>query len=214
LTEYQNSAYASRYRGLVSKVLEKERSEEWMDGRLVLAVAKYFFKLMAYKDEYEVARLYSTKDFVNSLKETFDGDFKLEFHMAPPLLQRRDKLTGRYPKRLFGAWIIPVFKVLSTLKFLRGGPLDPFGYASHRKMERDLIVNYEQQIDNLLNNINPKNYEVAVDIASLPEQIRGYDIVKDESIAGVKKHEKTLFAQFNKSPDSQAKDERITVLEV
>lgn len=214
LVAYQNTAYAERYRNLLNKVLESERLNPQGGERLSLAVAKYYFKLLAYKDEYEVARLHSDEAFVRSLNDTFSGDFKLAFHLAPPVLLGRDSHTGRYPKRVFGAWILPVFGILAKFKFLRGTPLDVFGYAHHRRAERALITQYEHQIESLLGDLTPGNYSLAVDIASLPEFIRGYDTVKDISVEESSLRQKTLMSQFKQAKNAQPEKDKIIALEL
>ena len=146
LTEYQNSAYAARYLQLVAAVRKAESAALPGSMELTEAVAKNLFKLMAYKDEYEVARLYADGAFAEKLRERFDGDFRLSFHLAPPLLARRDPRTGHLQKREYGAWMMPAFRLLARLKFLRGTAFDPFGYTSDRKAERRLIADYEAAI--------------------------------------------------------------------
>jgi indolepyruvate ferredoxin oxidoreductase len=196
LIEYQNIAYADRYRQLVKEVIAGEQKLEAKDQSLSQMVAEYYFKLMAYKDEYEVARLHSGKVLQETLKETFDGDFKLAFHLAPPVLGGRDPDTGRYPKRVFGGWMMHVFTVLATFKFLRGTVLDPFGYASHRRQERELIADYATTIRKLLPDLTIDNYDVAVAIAELPKKVRGYDTVKEASVIQVQDQERQLLAEF------------------
>ncbi|MFT5711118.1 MAG: indolepyruvate ferredoxin oxidoreductase [Halioglobus sp.] len=196
LIEYQNIAYADRYRQLVKEVIAGEQKLETKDQSLSRMVAEYYFKLMAYKDEYEVARLHSGKVLQETLKETFDGDFKLAFHLAPPVLGGRDPDTGRYPKRVFGGWMMHVFTVLATFKFLRGTVLDPFGYASHRRQERELIADYATTIRKLLADLTIDNYDVAVAIAELPKKVRGYDTVKEASVIQVQDQERQLLAEF------------------
>ncbi|MDR3507081.1 MAG: indolepyruvate ferredoxin oxidoreductase family protein [Caulobacteraceae bacterium] len=196
LVAYQNTAYADRYSKIVRTVRERERAATGGEGALSMAVARYLYKLMAYKDEYEVARLYSLPSFVERLRDEFEGDFRIELNMAPPILQRRDPTTGRYRKRAFGPWILPVLGLLQRFKTLRGTPLDIFGYAAHRKAERALIAEYEAVIDEVLQALTPDNHSLAVRIASLPEQIRGYDVVKDASLAKVRAQLAELLARF------------------
>lgn len=197
LSAYQNTDYAERYRRLVDKVSQKEQTLFTHSDELAWAVAKYYFKLLAYKDEYEVARLYTEPAFLDSLNTTFEQGYKLAFHLAPPLLQRRDPDTGRYPKRTFGSWILPVFKVLAKLKFLRGTVFDIFSYSAHRRTERQLISDYEQCIETLLAGLKAENHALAIEIASLPESIRGYDSVKEKNIEDSRKRLKELLTQFH-----------------
>jgi indolepyruvate ferredoxin oxidoreductase len=182
LTNYQNAAYAARYRRLVDRSVEAEARVLGASGPLSLAVAKYYFKLLAYKDEYEVARLYAEGDFLQQIKRDFEGGFKIEFNMAPPLLTRRDAQTGRHRKRVFGGWMLPAMGLLAKLRFLRGTVLDVFGWAQHRRAERALILEYEATLARLLEGLTRANHPLAVEIARLPESIRGYDTVKDASI--------------------------------
>ncbi len=181
LVGYQNRAYADRYRVLVERVRVVDAGFG-DDQALTRAVARYFYKLMAFKDEYEVARLYSDAGFMQALKQEFEGELRLEFHMAPPLLQKRDPKTGRYPKRVFGRGTMRLYAILAKLKVLRGTPFDIFGYSGHRRIERELIASYEAMIGDILAALDAGNYGLAVEIASYPELIRGYDTVKDEHL--------------------------------
>ena len=181
LAAYQNESYARRYLSLVDSVRQAEQQRCKNKSALAEAVAHYAYKLMAYKDEYEVARLYCDPAFKQKLNAQFEGDYKLRFNLAPPLLARKDKLTGRPRKMEFGSWLLPVFKLLSQFRFLRGTAFDPFGRTAERKMERQLIVTYEQTIRELLQTLGDDNHALAVEIAGLPEQIRGYGYIKSES---------------------------------
>src|SRR6185437_2032528 len=165
-------------------------------GGLAEAVARYFFKLMAYKDEYEVARLYTSGDFMKKLRHQFEGDFTLEFHLAPPLLAERDPTTGHLKKRRYGAWMMRAFGVLAKLKFLRGTPLDPFGRSEERRTERRLIDEYEAMLDELIAGLALDNHALAVELASLPEQIRGYGHVKLANLAAARTRQAELLAAF------------------
>jgi indolepyruvate ferredoxin oxidoreductase len=196
LVAYQDAAYADRYVRLVDAVRGRERQVMGEDGPFTTAVARYLHKLMAYKDEYEVARLYSLPAFRESLNEAFEGDFKIALNMAPPILQRRDPHTGRYRKRLFGAWILPVLGLLQGLKVLRGSAFDLFGYSKHRREERALIADYEAVVGELAAGLTPDTHALAVRIASLPEQIRGYDTVKEAGAARARKEQAALMAKF------------------
>lgn len=196
LVDYNSPAYADHYLQLVKDVLESEEKLEGDDQSLSWAVATFYFKLMAYKDEYEVARLHSGKVLQEALKETFDGDFKLAFHLAPPVFGGRDPETGRYPKRVFGGWIMHAFTVLAKFKFLRGTVFDPFGYAEHRRKERQLVADYADTIRKLLPHLHADNYDTAVAIAGLPEKIRGYDTVKDTSLIQAETQQSQLMDEF------------------
>ncbi|MCP4388249.1 MAG: indolepyruvate ferredoxin oxidoreductase family protein, partial [Gammaproteobacteria bacterium] len=166
LVEYQDQAYAERYQQLLSRVRQLEQSLKGADQTaLTEAVARSYFTLLAYKDEYEVARLYSNGDFEKTLAAQFEGDYRLRFHLAPPLLAKRDPQSGIPLKREFGGWVMPMFRALAGLKTLRGGALDIFGYSAERKLERKLIADYERDIEQLLSEIDLRNFDTAVDIA-------------------------------------------------
>lgn len=198
LVAYQNAAYAERYEALVRKVEQEERHvAPQKKNALSMAVARYYFKLLAYKDEYEVARLYSAPAFIAKLREAFEGDFKIELNLAPPILQKRDSRTGRYRKRKFGPWILVVMRYLQKGKCLRGSRLDLFGYFGHRQEERKLIVEYEAMVATLLEKLSVENYELAVEIASLPEQVRGYDSVKEQNILRMRQRQQRLLQKIS-----------------
>jgi indolepyruvate ferredoxin oxidoreductase len=196
LADYQNARYAKRYRDWVEKVRAAEAQKVPGQCGLAEAVARYLFKLMAYKDEYEVARLYSDTTFLDRVKATFDGDLRFEFHLAPPLLARIDKRTGEPKKMSFGPWMLTVFGVLSKLKVLRGTPLDPFGYSEERRTERKLIADYEKLLTDILAELTPGNHDTAVALAALPEKIRGFGPVKRRHLAAAAAEEAALREQF------------------
>jgi indolepyruvate ferredoxin oxidoreductase len=184
LTDYQSKRLAKRYRELVAKV----RAAADLGGygeALPRAVAINYAKLLAYKDEYEVARLLTDDRFDKQIRDQFDGEYKVSYHLAPPMLPGTDA-SGRPRKRQFGAWIVPMFGVLKKFKFLRGTALDPFGYNAERKLERDLIVGYEKDVGTVLEQLSPRTIDIAVDILSLPDRIRGYGPVKHKSIEDAK----------------------------
>lgn len=197
LTDYQNSAYASRFKALVDRVSAAEAALGG-DARTSLgeAVARYGFKLMAYKDEYEVARLYTDGSFQRQVDAAFTGDYSLEFNLAPPLLSRRDPETGLIGKSIFGPWMMTAFKVLAKFKGVRGTRLDVFGYSAERRLERQLIADYEATVDVLLSSLSPENHTLAIEIASIPEHIRGYGHVKQRHIDDAKANEKLLLERF------------------
>jgi len=203
LTDYQNAAYAARYTALVARVksLESERTPGRSD--LARAVARYYFKLLAYKDEYEVARLFTQGEFAARLNARFEGDFKVHFHLAPPLLSRRDPDTGHLKKQEFGPWILPVFKALSKLRGLRGTPFDIFGYTSERRQERALIANYETLIEDLLASLTADNHGTAVELAALPERIRGFGHIKQRHLAEVSARQDELLNAFRAPAPAQ-----------
>jgi indolepyruvate ferredoxin oxidoreductase len=196
LTDYQNAAWAGRYRRLVDEVRKVEAEKTRGQTGLTEAVARYFFKLMAYKDEYEVARLHSDPAFRQKLEAQFEGPFKLRFHLAPPLLAKRDPATGELRKAEYGPWVMSAFKVLARLRFLRGTALDVFGYTHERRTERALIGEYEAAIAELLARLEPGNHGLAVRIASIPEEIRGYGHVKERHLEAARSKQAELRSQF------------------
>jgi indolepyruvate ferredoxin oxidoreductase len=195
LTEYQNAAYAQKYRSLVEKTRTVE-NRNVNSSKLTEAVARYYAKLLAYKDEYEVARLHADGEFRKKIQGMFEGDYKVVYHLAPPLLARADPLTGEPRKMRFGAWMLPVFKILSAMKSLRGTALDLFGYTQERRIERALIREYEETLEALLKNLTPQNHAVAVQIASIPEEIRGFGHIKLKSVATGRQKREQLLAVF------------------
>ena len=183
LTAYQNAAYAKRYRDFVEQVRSVEQSV--VNGhslRLSEAVARYLFKLMAYKDEYEVARLHSDPAFKAKIAGMFEGDYQVKYHLAPPLLSRRDD-KGHLIKQQYGSWMAKVFPVLASLRFLRGTVLDPLGYTAERRSERALIEAYRNNIASLLPVLSADNLTQLVALASVPEDIRGYGHVKERHLS-------------------------------
>jgi indolepyruvate ferredoxin oxidoreductase len=197
LTAYQNARYARRYRDLVETARAAEANKAPGQCALSEAVARYLFKLMAYKDEYEVARLYTDNTFVERVKSTFDGDnLRLEFLMAPPLIARRDKITGEPKKMSFGPWLLGLLRVLAKFKVLRGTPLDPFGYTAERRTERRLIAEYEKLLAEIAEHLTPNNHRLAVELACLPEKIRGFGPVKQRHLVAAKAEEAALREQF------------------
>ena len=196
LTAYQDPAYARGYRTLVDRVRHTEGRVFPGQQRLSEAVARNYAKLLAYKDEYEVARLHTDAAFSDALKETFEGNYRLKFHLAPPLLARRDPHTGVPRKRAFGAWVLPVFKLLRRLKGLRGTAFDPFGYSAERRCERALIAEYEKTVEELLDGLCQANYDDAVAIANLPEQVRGFGHIKAAGIETMRARREELLQSF------------------
>ena len=197
LTAYQNAAYGYRYTDFVGMVQQAEADRAPGRSGLAETVARYYAKLLAYKDEYEVARLYADGAFMAKLRDQFAGDIKLRFHLAPPLLARRDPQTGRLIKRAYGPWMFTAYRVLARLKFLRGGPLDPFGRTAERRQERQLIADYEATVRTLMAGLTAKNHALAMEIAALPEHIRGFGHVKQAHLDRVKARETELMAAFH-----------------
>jgi indolepyruvate ferredoxin oxidoreductase len=186
LTAYQDRRYAARYLARINQVRAAERVAQPGSEALSTAVAISLFKLMAYKDEYEVARLQRDTAFRDRLKQEFEGDFTVRYHLAPPFLPAGHDARGRPLKRQFGAWIEPAFALLARLRFLRGTPFDVFGYTRERETERALIAWYDGLIDELLPQLGSKPLASLAAIASLPTEIRGYGPVKDAAIAAAK----------------------------
>ncbi|MBN9086866.1 MAG: indolepyruvate ferredoxin oxidoreductase family protein [Reyranella sp.] len=202
LTAYQDKAYAERYRRFVERVstIEKERAR----GRsgLAEAVAKSLYKLMAYKDEYEVARLYTDGEFLKKIGAQFEGDYTISFHLAPPLFADRDPGSGQLKKREYGSWMMSAFRVLASLRRLRGTAFDVFGYTEERKMERRLIAEYEATVDSLLATLDANNHGLAVQIAGVPETMRGFGHIKEKNIVAAKAREASLLAAY-RTPASE-----------
>jgi indolepyruvate ferredoxin oxidoreductase len=201
LTDYQNAAYAKRYRTLVDRVASAEKRLTGGSDDLARAVAKSYFKLLAYKDEYEVARLYTDPAFMAKVRKTFSGNFKMKFHMAPPAFADRDPETGHLKKQAFGPWMMGAFKVLASMKFLRGTMMDPFAHNHERKMERQLITQYEALVDEILSGLNAENTRIATALLALPMQIRGYGHIKEANITKTKQREAELLDQFRNPPE-------------
>jgi indolepyruvate ferredoxin oxidoreductase len=204
LTDYQDTAYAARYAGRVDRVREVEAACLPGHTDLTRSVARSLFKLMAYKDEYEVARLYTETDFLKRIADRFEGPYEINFHLAPPWLGERDPETGHLRKRSFGPWMLTVFRVLARLRRLRGTPFDIFGRSQERRTERRLIGEYQALIDEILAHLSPANHAAAVELAALPLEIRGFGHVKEESLARVKAKEEVLLARFRSAPSPHA----------
>jgi indolepyruvate ferredoxin oxidoreductase len=201
LTAYQNAAYAARYRRWVEKVRAAEAARAPGKSGLADAVARYLFKLMAYKDEYEVARLYADDAFLKQVNAELGGEnLRLHVHLAPPLLARKDKVSGEPRKMTFGPWIFPLFQLLAKFKFLRGTPFDPFGYSTERRTERALVRDYEALLEELLAKLDADNHHVAVGLAAIPEKIRGFGHVKLRHLKAAKADEAALLDQFRAGP--------------
>ncbi|RKT98857.1 indolepyruvate ferredoxin oxidoreductase family protein [Burkholderia sp. Nafp2/4-1b] len=197
LVSYQDAAYAARYRNLVERVRAAEETHFRGRTELTNAAARYYFKLLAIKDEYEVARLHVQSGFLDRLQHQFERNYKLVFNLAPPMLSKRDPSTGEPRKSEYGAWIIPVFRILAKLRRLRGTRLDVFGYTQERRLERWMIGRYEECVAMALSvlavSTNMDHYNAAVELMSLPEKIRGYGYVRARSIAVALKREKELW---------------------
>ena len=196
LTAYQNAKYARRYSDFVAKVRATESAKAPGSTDLSEAVARYFFKLMAYKDEYEVARLYTSGDFKRRVAQQFEGDYKLKFHLAPPLFAKKNA-QGQLLKKEYGSWMLTAFGLMAKLRGLRGTPLDIFGYTAERRSERALIGDYEKTVSALFDKLDAGNVDLAADIASIPEQIRGYGHVKEAHLHKAKAREAELLKEWD-----------------
>ena len=185
---------------------ERERAP----GRsgLAEAVARNLFRLMSYKDEYEVARLYTSGEFEAGLRRQFEGGYRLRFHLAPPLLARRDPETGELRKREFGPWMFGAFRVLARMRRLRGTTWDLFGRTGERRMERRLIEDYRETVGDILDRLTPANHETAVALASVPEGIKGFGHVKARSVEAAERRAerlaKALRAEADAPPEAAA----------
>ncbi len=196
LVGYQDEACARRYSELVECVRDAETAAVAGSTRLTDAVARGWFRLLARKDAYEVARLYTDGEFERALRATFTGDVRLRFHLALPRWGRVDPNSGETPKRRYGPWMMPALRVLARLKFLRDTRLDPFGRGAERRLERALIAEYESTIRTLLARLHPHNLDIAAEIARLPESIRGYGPIRQRNAESARRHGAELIARF------------------
>ena len=194
LTDYQNAAYADQYKAFVAKVQLAESSAVGKTA-LTETVARHLFKLMAYKDEYEVARLHTDRSFLDRVNGMFEGDFKLNYHLAPPLIAKKNS-KGELQKQKFGPAMLTGFRLLAKLKGLRGTAFDVFGRTEERQTERALIGEYRASIEEVIASLNAGNHATALEIASLPEQIRGYGHVKDRNLVAVRTRWTALMAKW------------------
>ncbi|MEQ9125405.1 MAG: 2-oxoacid:acceptor oxidoreductase family protein, partial [Alphaproteobacteria bacterium] len=196
LTAYQNRRYAKRYEALVEKIRKAEQEKTPGKTGLAMAAARYGYKLMAYKDEYEVARLYADPAFRRKLEAEFEGDFELRFNLAPPIMSKTDPVTGEPIKKEYGPGMEKWFRRLAKLKGLRGTPFDPFGRSEERKLERKLAKDYRALVDKVAAELTPENHAFAVALLSVPEHIRGYGHVKARHIESAKQEEARLLEAF------------------
>lgn len=204
LSEYQNASYGQRYKKAIERLRAAESKHMPGETSLTDAAARSLFKLMAYKDEYEVARLYTDGAFKSKVAEVFEGDYKLKFHLAPPLLAKRNA-AGELQKQVFGPWMMSAFKFLSMLKSIRGTAFDPFGYTSERKMERQLIEDFETIMEEVVANLTADRYVAAVELMSLPQKIRGFGHIKLDSVSDYEQQKDALLDQFRTGSGEIAK---------
>jgi len=206
LTAYQDERYAGAYRDFVNDIRGRVKRRQLRDGDVfVREVALTLARLMTYKDEYEVARLYTDPRFMQRMRDQFSGDFTLTFHLAPPLLPGRDA-SGRPGKRAFGGWILPLFRILAALKGLRGTAFDPFGYTAERRMERRLIEDYRALVSGIADRLDQSNLPAAIELARAAADIGGYGPVKDASVSAYQSRLKGLLGAFEAAaqPHSRA----------
>lgn len=182
LAAYQDAAYAARYRAAIEQVRQAERNIVPNSQDLTEAFAQGLFKLMAYKDEYEVARLYTDDAFTEKLTAQFEGDYRLTFHLAPPLFAKRDRQTGHLRKQSYGPWMRHLFRMLAPLKVVRGTPFDPFGYTAERKAERALIEEYTADLLQDAKAMTPQEFPTVLQLARLAQTIRGFGHVKEHNL--------------------------------
>jgi indolepyruvate ferredoxin oxidoreductase len=199
LTDYQNRKLAARYQKLVGDVRNAAKIAGFGD-ELPRAVAINYAKLLAYKDEYEVARLYTDGKFEKQLRDQFDGDYKISFNLAPPMLAGKPDALGRPGKRAFGAWMMPVFRLLAMMRVLRGTSLDFFGNSPDRKLERELIADYEKDVSTVLGVLSPLTLDTAIELLSLPDRVRGYGPVKEKAARDAKARHAQLTADLANPP--------------
>ncbi|MEW6163977.1 MAG: indolepyruvate ferredoxin oxidoreductase family protein [Pseudomonadota bacterium] len=197
LADYQDAAYAERYRTLVERVRAGEEKVSPGGTALASAVARNYYKLLAIKDEYEVARLYAETDFLDRVAAAFEGDYALRFHLAPPLLAKPDPNTGRLRKRKFGPWMMTAFRWLARARKLRGTRWDIFGHGTERRLEKRLLSDYEADVALLLERLGPARLTAAVELANWPEQVRGFGPIKAKSAAAMQPTRDRLRAQFD-----------------
>jgi indolepyruvate ferredoxin oxidoreductase len=199
LEQYQDRAYADRYREHIERIATLEARVAPGSQRLAETVAHSYFKLLAYKDEYEVARLYTRTDFLPSLRRNFGSDFKLKFHFSPPLLARRDPNSGRPKKYALGSWVLALLRVLAPLKRLRGTPWDPFGWSEERRMERRLLGEYEQLLDLFARELDAQHLDQALVLAGLPQAVRGFGPIKTAAVGKYAAERATLLDEWRRA---------------
>ncbi|MFW5823379.1 MAG: indolepyruvate ferredoxin oxidoreductase family protein [Marinobacter sp.] len=192
LVAYQNRRWADQYRIAVEGVRTAEQNLGQTNGLLTRAVAQQLYRFMAYKDEYEVARLFAETDFMKEVNDTFEGDFQIHFHLAPPIMSRGTDAQGRPKKRKFGPWMFRRFKVLAKLRSLRGTPIDPFRYSADRKLDRALLKEYQALVSRIQEELNANNYDTFLQLAELPADVRGYGPVREQAAEAIREKQQQL----------------------
>jgi indolepyruvate ferredoxin oxidoreductase len=204
LVDYQDAGYAQRYRDTMAAVQTADPRSKESDS-LTATVAKSLYKLMAYKDEYEVARLYSAPEFLEKIAARFEGDYSLRFNLAPPLWSKRDPHSGELQKTEFGPWMLSAFRLLAPLRRLRGTALDVFGYTAERRQERQDISDYEQQLESLRKRMTTATtdteYALMKELLALPLQLRGFGHVKDRNREQLALRRSTLMKRLEGQED-------------
>jgi indolepyruvate ferredoxin oxidoreductase len=180
----------------VQRIREAEAARLGGGTALTEAAARALFAVMAYKDEYEVARLYTDTDFLARVADQFEGPYQLRFHLAPPLLGERDPTTGHLKKRVYGPWMLGAFRLLARLRFLRGTPFDIFGRSAERQGERRLVAEYEALLDEIADALSPANHATAVELAALPLEIRGFGHIKEANLQRAKAKKADFLTRF------------------
>jgi indolepyruvate ferredoxin oxidoreductase len=195
LSKYQNLAYADCYIALVNRV--RTATSYLNDENLSPIVAENLFKLMSYKDEYEVARLFVETDFLDRIKEKFEKNYKLHFYMSPPLWRKKDPRTGQRGKIALGPWIIPLMRILAKSRFLRGSPFDLFGWQAERKMERKLLAEYQNLVRYIIDIVTPENISLCCQLAQLPNQVLGFGYIKNHAVMQMEQKKQALLSQLD-----------------
>ena len=212
LESYQNAAYAQHYREIMARIQQAD-PQAGAPQSIAMSAARQLYKLMAYKDEYEVARLYTNGEFQRKLQDQFEGDYELHFNLAPPLFSKRDSTTGHLIKQEFGPWMMTAFSWLAKLRFLRGGAFDIFGYSEERRQERADIEEYRQLLDELLAGLTEDNYATALELAQLPGKLRGFGHVKERNRELLAVRKADLLRQF-RGEVSPGQEQFINAVEV
>ncbi|NKD84981.1 indolepyruvate ferredoxin oxidoreductase family protein [Haematospirillum jordaniae] len=196
LESWQDRRWANHYETSIKELRRAEEKLRNNSTALTAAAARSLFKLMSYKDEYEVARLYSDSSFMSNLKAQFEGKLKLTFYLAPPLLARRNRKTGHLEKSAFGGWVLPVMRILARIRTIRGSCIDPFGYTAERKMQRQLITDFQALLSEIALNLDIENLDTAVKLASLPLTMRGYGHVLEDNVRKAYQKQDQLLTEF------------------
>jgi indolepyruvate ferredoxin oxidoreductase len=208
LIDYQDEAYAKRYADVIKRVVAAEAKAAPGKTGLAEAAARYLYKLMAYKDEYEVARLHTDPAFLAQLDAQFKHGYTVKYNLAPPTISKKDPVTGHLIKQQFGPWMRSAFGWLTKFKGLRGGGMDFFGKTEERRHERQMIDDYIKELDSICAALNPANHAAAVALASVPDEIRGYGHVKEKSVAEAKTLREQR-AQAFRNPQAQPQPKSI-----